>query len=273
MSIGMGAWRWAQFYGRKMKRLEDHYEEVLRLVREAGAESFEPFLPDSDTDRESLAAGLEQNGLTMPSTYRNVRLHEHGVEAAFDELVSSARWAKDRLGTTILTVNAEPVAWGKPLDKTDAQLRLQAKALRALCGTLAAEGITVAYHAHDAEFRQGAREFHAMLTQTPVSLCFDPHWVFRGCGNSQVAVETVLALYGSRLSALHLRQSDKGVFTESFHATGDLGYTEIAAFVRAHCPELPIYVEQGWEAGTPELLPRVEVDRRSLTAARALYRE
>jgi len=43
----------------------------------------------------------------------------------------------------------------------------------------------------DAELRQGGREFHHMLTATnpdDVKLCLDAHWIYRGCGDSQVAV-------------------------------------------------------------------------------------
>ncbi len=268
MQIGIGAWRWSQHYGRRLKRLENHYNEVLESVTAAGATIFEPFLPEDNLDRERLEEALTKNGLAMPSTYRNIRLHEPGAEASFDEICTSARWAKG-LGATLLTLNAEPIAWGKPLDKSDEQLRLQARALHALCGALAEEGVQVAYHVHDAELRQGARELHAMLMAVPhkrMGFCFDPHWVWRGCGNSQVAVETIAALYKDRICALHLRQSVGGVFTEAFQTEGDLDYAFLAPLIG----NIPTYIEQGWEQGTPETLPFGEADRRSIEAVRSL---
>lgn len=270
MQIGIGAWRWSQHYGRRLKRLEDHYDEALESVKTAGATLFEPSLPEDANDRKRLGEALEKYGLAMPSTYRNVCLHELGAEARFEELLTAARWARTQ-GAELLTINAEPIAWGKPLDKTDAQLLLQAQALRVLSGALEAEGIQLAYHVHDAEFRQGAREFHAMMAYTQVGLCFDPQWLHRGCGNSEVAVLSVISLYGHRFRALHLRQTEGGIFTETFQQVGDIDYTDISAFIRAHCPNIPIYVEQGWEVGTPETLTRAESDRRSIAAACALF--
>jgi inosose dehydratase len=268
MQLGIGAWRWSQHYGRRLKRLEDNYDEALASVKAAGALVFEPSLPEDAVDQARLAKALDKYGLAMPSTYRNVRLHEHGADAGFDALLSAARWAKN-LGATVLTLNAEPIAWGKPLDKDDAQLRLQARALNTLCGALAEEGVRVAYHVHDAELRQGARELHAMLVAVPaerMGVCFDPHWIYRGCGNSQVAAETIAALVSERICCLHLRQSVAGVFTEAFQAEGDLDYR----FLAAQMATVPTYIEQGWEPGTPENLPRIEADRRGILAAAAL---
>jgi inosose dehydratase len=266
MQIGIGAWRWSQYYGRRLKRLEDHYDAVLASVQEAGGTIFEPFLPEDARDQERLAKALEKHGLAMPSIYRNFRLHEPGAEASFDALLQAARWAKEH-GASQLTLNAEPIHWGKPLDKDDRQLRLQAKALHTLCGALAEEGVRVAYHIHDAELRHGARELHAMLSLIPaerMDFCLDPHWVFRGCGNSQVAVETIATLYRERICSLHLRQSVKGVFTEAFQVEGDLDYS----FLRDRIGQVPTYIEQGWETGTPEALTRTAADLKGIEAVR-----
>jgi inosose dehydratase len=273
MQLGIGAWRWGQHYGRRLKRLEDHYDEALASVKAAGASCFEPFLSEDAADRERLGKAMDKHGLALLSAYRNVRLHEPGAEASFDALIEAALWAKAR-GAQCLTINAEPLAWGKPLDKTDDQLRLQGRVLRALCSTLSAEGVQVAYHIHDAELRHGARELHAMLAAVPAALmgfCFDPQWVHRGCGGSQVAVETLLSLYGERLACLHLRQTQGGIFTESFQQGGDIDFAPIAAYVQQHCPNIPVYIEQGWEPGTPETLSRTDADQRSIAEARELF--
>jgi inosose dehydratase len=255
MQLGIGAWRWSQHYGRRLKRLEDHYDEALASVKAAGARCFEPFLPEDAADRERLGKAMDRHGLALLSTYRNVRLHEPGAEASFDALIEAALWAKAR-GAQCLTVN------------------LQSRTLHALCSTLSAEGVQVAYHVHDAELRHGARELHAMLAAVPAELmgfCFDPQWVHRGCGESQVAVETLLALYGERLCCLHLRQTQGGIFTESFQQGGDIDFVPIAAYVTQHCPTLPVYIEQGWEPGTPETLSRTDADQHSITEARELF--
>lgn len=85
----------------------------------------------------------------------------------------------------------------------EASAHLHGAALRKL-------GLHLAYHNHDAELRHGAREFHHMLTATDpenVKLCLDAHWVFRGCGDSEIAVFDALEHYHERIVELHLRQS------------------------------------------------------------------
>jgi len=51
-------------------------------------------------------------------------------------------------------------------NKTDAQLLTQSTALNQVAGELSKLGITLAYHNHDSELREGAREFHHVLTAT-----------------------------------------------------------------------------------------------------------
>jgi inosose dehydratase len=54
---------------------------------------------------------------------------------------------------------------------------------------------------------RAAREFHHMMAGTDpdkVSLCLDAHWIYRGSGNSSVALFDVLKLYGSRTREIHL---------------------------------------------------------------------
>jgi inosose dehydratase len=82
--------------------------------------------------------------------------------------------------------------WGSEENKSDAeQLAEQAENLDRLGAELKKRGMTLAYHTHDVELRAAAREFHHMLLATNpanVSLCLDVHWVYRGSGNSQVAL-------------------------------------------------------------------------------------
>ena len=84
--------------------------------------------------------------------------------------------------------------------------------------------MVLAYHNHDAEMREGAREFHHMLTGTDpanVKLCLDAHWIYRGSGNSQVALFDIVEIYVDRIVELHLRQSHDGIWSEVF-GEGDI---------------------------------------------------
>ena len=67
----------------------------------------------------------------------------------------------------------------------------QAEALDKLGARLKQMRLILAYHNHDAELRNAAREFHHMMLGTDpalVTLCLDAHWIYRGAGNSAVAL-------------------------------------------------------------------------------------
>ena len=125
-------------------------------------------------------------------------------------------------------------------------------------------GMTLAYHNHDAELRQGGREFHHMLTATDpknVKLCLDAHWIFRGCGDSALALWDALTHYHDRVVELHLRQSIEGVWTESFAMTGDIDYGRLFQFLRDRDVAFHIVLEQAVEGRSPHTLTAVEAHR------------
>ena len=79
-------------------------------------------------------------------------------------------------------------------------------------------------------------EFHHMLAGTDpdkVKFCFDAHWIFRGCGNSEVAVFDVAELYADRIVEMHLRQSTGGTSNEVFRLEGDIDYGGLLEGLRA----------------------------------------
>jgi inosose dehydratase len=131
----------------------------------------------------------------------------------------------------------------------------------------------LAYHNHDIELRNAAREFHHMMAGTDprhVSLCLDAHWVYRGAGNSQVALLDVVKLYGARVSELHLRQSRGGVWSETLD-DGDIDYTALAQAL-AHARVRPhLVLEIAVEKGTPKTLSPLEAHRRSVDYARRVF--
>jgi inosose dehydratase len=171
------------------------------------------------------------------------------------------------LGTRIIVTNPSPIRWGGPEDKTDAQLVAQGRALDRLGADLRGLGLILAYHNHDAELRAGAREFHHMLTATDpehVALCLDAHWVFRGCGNSQVALFDALEHYGRRIVELHLRQSRSGTWSEAFTADGDIDYGRLAEWLRRRGVRAHLVLEQAVERGSPETMDVVTAHRSGL---------
>jgi inosose dehydratase len=189
----------------------------------------------------------------MRSIYVNSVLHEPAQSAeSIDGVLSIAEQAA-KLGTKILVTNPSPIRWGGTEDKTDDQLKHQAKSLDRLGEKLRTLGVTLAYHNHDSELRQGAREFHHMLTGTNpehVKFCLDSHWIYRGCGNSQVALFDAVSHYQDRVVEMHLRQSRGGIWTEAFSLDGDIDYRRLIQQLAGQGIRPHMVLEQAIEADT-----------------------
>ena len=134
-------------------------------------------------------------------------------------------------------------------------------------------GLILAYHNHDIELRNAAREFHHMMVGTDpanVTLCLDAHWVYRGAGNSQVALFDVLELYGPRVSELHLRQSQNDIWTEAF-GPGDIDYERLAGHLLKIGIKPLLVLEQAVENGSPNTMKAVEAFRSGTGALASLH--
>ncbi|UCG58019.1 MAG: hypothetical protein JSU70_00655, partial [Phycisphaerales bacterium] len=103
-----------------------------------------------------------------------------------------------------------------------------------------------------------------------VTLCLDAHWIYRGSGNSAVAVFDILRLYGSRITELHLRQSKDGVWTETM-GEGDIDYVELAEYLLSIGVKPHIVLEQAAEQGTPKTMGTVQAFRRSSRYTRDVF--
>lgn len=169
--------------------------------------------------------------------------------------------------------NPSPIRWGGPQSKTDDQLKLQARLLSQLGARLSDLGLVLAYHNHDAELRHAAREFHHMMLGTDpstVTLCLDAHWIYRGSGNSSVALFDVVKLYGPRISELHLRQSRDGVWTEDL-CDGDIDYRHLADHLKRIDVSPHIVLEQAVERGTPQTMDATVAHQRSCQYAANVF--
>ena len=251
--------------------LSDNLDVVFHALAAAGIDGWEGFVPGKE-EAAILSTLLTKHALVMPSAYANLRLHEVDSDRVIAGTLAIVPRLKE-LGVRFLEVNPEPIAWGSPLDKDDAQLRRQAINLQALGIQLLADGIELCYHTHDPEMRQGAREFHHMLQATDpmvVGFNFDPHWIYRGCGNSQVALEDVLELYGDRIRTIHLRQSIGGIWSETL-GDGDLDYEPIVDVLKAIEFDGVVVLEQAAESGTPETMPMADRERVNAAWARHAF--
>ena len=142
-----------------------------------------------------------------------------------------------------------------------------------MCAALRKQGIVLAYHNHDVEMRQGAREFHHMMVATDpenLSLCLEAHWLYRGSGNSQVALFDVLRLYGKRIATMHIRQSRQGVWSETF-GEGDIDYPRLAKELLALGKRPHLVLEQCVEKESPHTLDALAAHRQDVQYASRVF--
>jgi inosose dehydratase len=269
LHLATNAYSWHVFYQREGKNFGAAMSEGLKDVAASSLNGFEPGVGGAEEIRKLMPL-LKQHGLEMRSLYVNSSLHEPAeADRSIEQILAVAHEVK-AAGTRIIVTNPNPIRWGGPENKNDVQLRTQAAALERLGWELAGMKMKLAYHNHDIELRQSAREFHHMMAGTDpryVTLCLDAHWIYRGCGNSQVALFDVVTLYGSRVSELHLRQSKNGVWSETLE-DGDIDYARLAnELVGAGAKKPHLVMEIAVEDGTPKTLSPVEAHRRSVEYA------
>ena len=270
--ISCNQYTWFTFFRRDGRDWNADLDASLAEFSQSGFQAFEPSFT-SPEEVQKLAPLLKKHTLQLPSFYVNSVLHENSeAEKSINTVLAIAKVAKP-LGAKIVVTNPSPIRWGGPENKNDAQLAEQALNLEKLGAALRAMGMTLSYHTHDIELRAAAREFHHMLLATDprhVTFCMDVHWVYRGAGNSEIAVFDVLKLYGKRISELHIRQSVEGVWSETF-GPGDIDYPRLVNELKKLGVSPHLVVEQCLEAQSPHVLTAVEAHRRDLEAVRQIF--
>jgi len=255
LHLSMNQYSGSVYYRREGRDFMRDLDQGLGQLAICDLDGLEPTLRQAaDVDR--LLPLIRKHGLEIRSFYVNSVLHEaEEADKSVAHIVTLAQKAQE-MGARIVVTNPSPIGWGSKEDKNDAQLTVQARALNRLGQELKSLGLTLAYHNHDSEFRQAAREFHHMMVGTDpqlVTLCLDAHWIYRGAGNSSVALFDILDLYGSRITELHLRQSHNAVWSEVF-AEGDIDYMRLARYLKTKRMRPHLVLEQAVETGTPHTM-------------------
>jgi len=272
LHLACNQYPWTTFYARDNRDFNQELDKGLSEVAASRFDGYEP-LTNNPQEFDQFGPLLKKHGLEMRSLYINSVLHERDkAEASIESVLAVARKATD-LGTKIIVTNPSPIRWGGPENKDDAQLRVQAVAIEKLGRKLKAMGLTLAYHNHDIELRNAAREFHHMMAGTDpayVTLCLDAHWIYRGAGNSSVALFDVLKLYGSRVTELHLRQSKDNIWTEAM-CDGDIDYPALAKHLLRIGVRPHLVMEQAVETGSPKTMSTIEAFQQSSQYARRVF--
>ncbi len=231
---------------------------------EAGITAWEPFLKDAEAARRVGALAAER-GLAMPSAFVAGPLHGDGAGAAMERIAGIAR-AAAAFGCRMLMIYPEPARDGR---KSDAALATQARNLEALARRIAP--VALLYHAEEAEMAEDAREFEHVLANTDpalLRLCLDPDSLWRGGAGTAEALLAVTRRHLDRIDAVHLRQSQGGVWGEVI-GPGDLPLQALADLLAPRAPFLVI--EHAYEEATPHSLDPVEAHRRSLTYVQRVF--
>jgi inosose dehydratase len=272
LHLACNQYPWTVFYARDNRDFNQDLDKGLSEVAASQFDGYEP-LANNPQELDRLGPLLKKHSLEMKSLYVNSILHERDkAEASIKSVLAISRKAKN-LGTKIIVTNPSPIRWGGPENKDDAQLRVQAAAIEKLGRELKAIGLTLAYHNHDIELRNAAREFHHMMAGTDpayVTLCLDAHWIYRGAGKSSIALFDVLKLYGSRVTELHLRQSKDNIWTEAM-CDGDIDYPALAKQLLRIGVRPHLVMEQAVETGSPKTMSTIEASRKSSQYARRVF--
>lgn len=270
--ISCNTYNWITFYSRDGKAWGANWDENIAEFSKTGIKAFEPSISNS-SDAKIIWASLKKFGIAMPSIYVGSVLHNEESTKNIEQIIEIADVVKN-FGTKIIVTNPNPLKWGGAELKTDSDLISQAKNLDKLGAELFKRGIKLAYHTHDVELKAGAREFHHMLQNTSaknLSFCMDVHWVYRGAGNSQVAVFDVLKMYGHRIVELHLRQSVNGIWSETF-GEGDIDYSRFARDLTKMNLKPHLVIEQCVEEKSPHTLQAIEAHIADFKAVKAIFK-
>jgi inosose dehydratase len=272
LHLACNQYPWTVFYARENRNFNEELDKGLGELAASRLDGYEP-LANNPQEIDQLGPLLKKHGLEMRSLYVNSVLHDRDkAEASIEAVLAIARKAKN-LGTKIIVTNPSPIRWGGPENKDDAQLKVQAASIEKLGRQLRELDLVLSYHNHDIELRNAAREFHHMMVGTDpayVTLCLDAHWIYRGAGNSQVAMFDVLKLYGPRIAALHLRQSKDNIWTEAF-GEGDIDYQAVAKHLLEINVRPHLVLEQAVETGSPKTMSTVEAFQKSSQYARQVF--
>lgn len=262
--VGSNIYGWGQYADRDGKPL--NVDDVISALRDAGYDYLESFLDvNRPEENGKFAERLKAKGLKPVSLYTGARLHEDGKAGEAVARVLAAAKIAQQAGFQVLSCNADPIG----REKTDDELKTQAKALSELGEGLNSLGMKLGVHQHLPEMANHAREFHYDFDHSKpevVGWCFDVHWVWKG----GVMPLEALRWYGERVVTWHLRQSRGGVWWEELES-GDVDFAAVAQYAKAHHLPRRFSVELALEPGTKITRSAIENHRRSREFVRRTF--
>jgi inosose dehydratase len=244
-----------QYAERQKKPLADVIDDIFPMVRRAGFHNveFNPafFAPEL---RDRVLGALRSNDLSMPSVYVGGGMHTKALAERTTELALQIGAVCKPFGCASVVTNADP----KPrnVEKTDAELAVQAESMTQLGRVLGENGFQLRIHNHTPEMLSNAREWRYILHNTNskyVTFCLDLDWVHQG-GLDPLEL---LREASKRVTEIHVRNSKDKLWLESVE-DGDVDYRKIAAFLNAEGIQPLVVVELAYREKTPVTRPLEE---------------
>lgn len=254
---------WSQMKDSAEKGLAGELSEVAQAGYE-GAEISLPLVVGDDKCAEARSL-LDKYSLKLSSLYSGGNFHDHKVaDDTVSGILKQAEFAR-RLDVPSITVNPD----SKGAEKTDDELKTQARYLDKLGKGLKAYEMSLFIHNHTPEMVSNAREFRSYCDLTDpefVNVCIDVHWVYRGGVDPFQLTEE----YASRIGAMHVRNSTDGVWME-YLGDGDIDYRAYKDLLNSINYKGWITVELAYEANTKITRPLVENARISREYVREVF--
>lgn len=236
---------WTQYFRQQKKTPAEGAEEMFGSCHRAGFRLMELASFAGADFRQQAAAMAKKYDVQVPIVYAGGPMHETALaQKTVEQVLEVAGVAREQFGTRIIDTNPLP----KPGRKSDDELKIQAEYLNRLGEDLRKRGMRLIVHHHSPEMAENAREWRQILKNTDpklAGLCLDVDWIARG-GQSQMAI---LKEAGTRVEAIHLRNSRQGVWTQEL-GDGEYDYPGVAAYLKEMGFSGYLTVELAWEKGT-----------------------
>ena len=259
------------FYAREGINFMENPDSCFAELKAAGLAGFEASVGKPE-ELDAILNALKKHNLQLRSIYTDGKLHGEAAGDEIKRVLSIAERSKP-VGTKVIVLNPQSKS-----GKSDGELNWQNHNLDILGAELRKLGMLFAIHYHTTELEHAAREFHSFMNDTNpenVSLCYDVHWSYRASGNSAVSAYSHAKLYADRITALHLRQSKDGIWTETFVKKADIDYGKVMEILRQSkgFGDFHIVLEQAPENGTPKTLKPLEIFRQSVEAVQKMFNQ
>ena len=258
------------FYEREGINYLKNLDRCFAELKAAGLAGVEVMAGQPEELNPFIEAHQKQN-MQVRSIYVNGNLHDEATAMAEIKRITAVAEKAKTVGAKVVVYN--PMAKS---GKSDAELNTQNQSLDLLGAELRKTGLKLAMHYHTTELEFAGREFHSFMCDTKpenVSLCFDTHWSYRASNNSAVSAYSHAKLYGDRIVELHVRQSQGGIWTETFVKNADIDYDKTLAILRQNkgFDNCLVVLEQAPEKGTPKTLQPIDIFKQSVVAVKQLF--